>query len=196
MRETETAVIAPPSRHIRTNGPARRNPGARPVSPPVAAPPRTATRSHWPASATSPPGTRPRKRGSSTSNHPFSAFLRLKAALPAACGSAFRRGWEGEGKPESIPWSGPAGKARHTGVSIPVWEREGKALGVPSKEVLRRQALPRAASAAHKNGALARRDADGRCVGKPSARQGCCITDAAPLTRASAQPARARLEER
>jgi len=54
----------------------------------------------------------------------------------------------------------------------------------------------RAASAAHRNGALARRDADGRCVGKPSARQGCCIEDAAPLTQASARPALARQEER
>ncbi len=43
---------------------------------------------------------------------------------------AFRRGWEGEGKPESMHWSGPAGEARHTGASIPVWEREGEALGV------------------------------------------------------------------
>ena len=43
---------------------------------------------------------------------------------------AFRRGWEGEGKPKSMPWRGPAGHARHTGVSIPVWEREGEALGV------------------------------------------------------------------
>ena len=31
---------------------------------------------------------------------------------------AFRRGWEGEGKPESMPWRGPAGTARHTGASI------------------------------------------------------------------------------
>ena len=29
-----------------------------------------------------------------------------------------------------MPWCGLAGKARHTGVSIPVWEREGEALGV------------------------------------------------------------------
>jgi hypothetical protein len=54
----------------------------------------------------------------------------------------------------------------------------------------------RAASAAHKNGALARRDAVGRCVGKPSARQGCCIVDAAPLSQASARPALARQGER
>jgi hypothetical protein len=66
----------------------------------------------------------------------------------------------------------------------------------PSTDRLRRQALPRASSAAHRNGALARRDADGRCVGKPSARQGCCIADAAPLTQAGARPALARQEER
>jgi hypothetical protein len=39
---------------------------------------------------------------------------------------AFRRGWEGEGKPESMPWRGPAGTARHTGVSIPVWGTRGQ----------------------------------------------------------------------
>ena len=54
----------------------------------------------------------------------------------------------------------------------------------------------RAASEAHRNGALARRDADGRRVGKPSARQGCCIADAAPLTQTSARPAFARREEK
>jgi hypothetical protein len=31
---------------------------------------------------------------------------------------AFRRGSEGEGKLESLPWRGPAGEARHTGVTI------------------------------------------------------------------------------
>ena len=36
----------------------------------------------------------------------------------ATCGSVFRRGWEGERKPESMPWRGPACTARHTGVSI------------------------------------------------------------------------------
>ena len=30
-----------------------------------------------------------------------------------------------------MPWRGPAGEARHTGVTIQLWEREGKALGVP-----------------------------------------------------------------
>jgi hypothetical protein len=32
-----------------------------------------------------------------------------------------------------MPWRGPAGTARHTGVMIGVWEREGKALGVPPR---------------------------------------------------------------
>jgi hypothetical protein len=32
-----------------------------------------------------------------------------------------------------MPWRGPAGEARHTGVMIGVWEREGKALGVPPR---------------------------------------------------------------
>jgi hypothetical protein len=41
-----------------------------------------------------------------------------------------------------MPWRGPTGEGRHTGVSIPVWEREGEALGVPSNKRLRRQALP------------------------------------------------------
>jgi len=51
-----------------------------------------------------------------------------------------------------MPWRGPAGEARHTGVSIGVWEREGKALGVPRKD---RSSNP------NNNGALARREATG-----------------------------------
>jgi hypothetical protein len=84
----------------------------------------------------------------------------------------------------------------HGGVCSGLGTRGQSPLAFPSLRHLRRQALPRAASAAHRNGALARRDADGRCVGKPSARQGCCIADAAPLTQSSARPALARQEER
>ena len=43
-----------------------------------------------------------------------------------------------------MPWRGPAGEARHTGVTILLWEREGKALGVPAyqeKEPVRLQHL-------------------------------------------------------
>ena len=32
-----------------------------------------------------------------------------------------------------MPWRGPAGEARHTGAAILLWEREGKALGVPGQ---------------------------------------------------------------
>lgn len=58
-----------------------------------------------------------------------------------------------------MPWRGPAGEARHTGVMIGVWEREGKALGVPLKD---RRSDP------HRNGALARREAAGRPARGPS----------------------------
>jgi hypothetical protein len=53
--------------------------------------------------------------------------------VPAAMRPDFRRGWVGEGKAESSPWRGPAGKARHTGATIALWERKGKALGVPAQ---------------------------------------------------------------
>ena len=50
----------------------------------------------------------------------------MRLCLPARMG--------GGGKAESLPWSGPAGEARHTGVTILLWEREGKALGVPTNQ--------------------------------------------------------------
>ena len=51
----------------------------------------------------------------------------MRLCLPARMG--------GGGKAESLPWRGPAGEARHTGVTIGVWEREGKALRVPAKRI-------------------------------------------------------------
>ena len=45
----------------------------------------------------------------------------------------------GGGKAESLPWSGPAGEARHTGAIILLWEREGKALGVSTSSNERRR---------------------------------------------------------
>ena len=113
------------------------------------------------------------------------------AALPS--------GEDGRGREnrKSMPWRGPAGVSPpHGGVYLRFGNERAKPLVFPPTIRMRRQALPRAASAAHRNGALARRDAGGRCVGKPSARQGCCIADAAPLTQASARSALARPEER
>jgi len=42
-----------------------------------------------------------------------------------------------------MPWRGPAGEARHTGATIGVWEREGKALGVPPQGSQQRSAQER-----------------------------------------------------
>jgi hypothetical protein len=39
---------------------------------------------------------------------------------------AFRREWDGEGKAESLPWRGPAGKARHTGATISASGTKGR----------------------------------------------------------------------
>jgi hypothetical protein len=73
---------------------------------------------------------------------------------------AFRRGWVGEGKAESSPWRGPAGKARHTGATIALWERKGETLGVPAYQT-NGGGQPPAAATRHKGGTLAARDADG-----------------------------------
>ena len=66
---------------------------------------------------------------------------------------AFRRGWEGEGKPESMPWRGPAGIARHTGVSIPVWGTRGQSpwRSIPDRPAIQPTTAP-----------LQRREAAGR----------------------------------
>ena len=68
-------------------------------------------------------------------------FLTLPSAESrTACGMrpAFRRGWEGEGKPKSMPWRGPAGaQATATrGRLFRFGEREGKALGVPAEPTI------------------------------------------------------------
>ena len=73
----------------------------------------------------------------------------MRLCLPA------RRG--GGGKAESLPWRGPAGVARHTGATIPLWEREGEALGVPNKNGNGAGQAPLAAKR-QKDGTLARRD--------------------------------------
>ena len=42
----------------------------------------------------------------------------MRLCLPARMG--------GGGKAESLPWSGPAGEARHTGATILLWEKRGQ----------------------------------------------------------------------
>ena len=87
----------------------------------------------------------------------------MRLCLPARMG--------GGGKAESTPWRGPAGQRalgdRHSGAAIPLWEREGKALGVPVNQGNGGDEPPSAA-ARHRKGTLARCDADGRCGGKRS----------------------------
>ena len=71
----------------------------------------------------------------------------------------------------------------------------GLSKSVVFEKLLRRQALSRAASADRKNGTLARHDADVRCDGKQSARQGRCES-AQRRRRNRARPALARQGER
>ena len=47
-----------------------------------------------------------------------------------------------------MPWRGPAGEARHSGVTIQLGEREGKALGVPAQSEERRRSASLSRSAA------------------------------------------------
>ena len=54
----------------------------------------------------------------------------------------------GGGKAESTSWRGPAGEARHSGVTIQLGEREGKALGVPAQSEERRRSASLSRSAA------------------------------------------------
>jgi hypothetical protein len=83
----------------------------------------------------------------------------MRLCLPARMG--------GGGKAESTPWRGPAGAQRPPhGGAILLWEREGKALGVPTQSKERRR-QPSPAATRHRNDALARRDADGRRDCKP-----------------------------
>ena len=80
---------------------------------------------------------------------------------------AFRRGWEGEGKRNRCPGAGQRAKPATRGQLFCFGKREGKALGVPTIPRNKGVSLPPAATR-HKNGTLARRDADGRCGGKRS----------------------------
>lgn len=56
----------------------------------------------------------------------FLPSFRQSRIRHATCGLPSGEDGRGKGKPESMPWRGPAGKARHTGVSIPVWGTRGQ----------------------------------------------------------------------
>ena len=81
---------------------------------------------------------------------------------------AFRRGWEGEGKQNRCPGAGQRARSdRHTGVTILLWETRGQSPW-RSRQSPNGGDQPPPAATRHKNGTLARRDADGRCDGKQS----------------------------
>jgi hypothetical protein len=108
---------------------------------------------------------------------------------------AFRRGWEGEGKPNRRPGAGQRARSdRHTGAAILLWGREGKALGVP-----RRSATEATASLSRASGTKTapsqRRDAAGG-VAASRARDKAVAHSAAPQLEASARPSPARQGER
>ncbi len=92
----------------------------------------------------------------------------MRLCLPARMG--------GGGKAESTPWRGPAGAQRppHGGGYSALGTRgQSPWRSRSDKETEASASLSRNAA---QNGALARRDADGRRDCKPSARQGCCAT--------------------
>ena len=67
----------------------------------------------------------------------------------------------GGGKAESLPWRGPAGEARHTGVTIQLWEREGKALGVPGSPKTEPSGFPNREAEQHRHPCTSRSQPDG-----------------------------------
>ena len=80
---------------------------------------------------------------------------------------AFRRGWEGEGEAESMPWRGPAGTARHSGASTSASgnERAKPWCSRSTRTGAGKRPTPRRGT---NDGTLARRDADARpASGKP-----------------------------
>ena len=87
----------------------------------------------------------------------------------ATCGSAFRRGWEGEGKLNRRPGAGQRAKPATRGRLFCFGKREGKALGVPAHKETGPVRLPQPQRGTSK-GTLARRDADGWCA-RASVRQ-------------------------
>ena len=95
----------------------------------------------------------------------------MRLCLPARMG--------GGGKAESLPWSGPAGEARHTGAAILLWEMRGQS---PWRSRLTGNGGGQPPSAAtrqeHRYPRMARRRRM-PCWQAPS-RHRCCATSVAP----------------
>ena len=60
-----------------------------------------------------------------------------------------------------MPWRGPAGEARHSGAAILLWEREGKALGVPGSPETEPSGSPNREAEQHRHPCTARSQPDG-----------------------------------
>ena len=102
----------------------------------------------------------------------------MRLCLPARMG--------GGGKAESLPWSGPAGEARHTGATILLWEMRGQS---PWRSRLSGNGAGQAPSAAtrhrQRHPCTARRS---RAVWRQAKRgQGRCSQGAAPPVTANAR---------
>ena len=119
---------------------------------------------------------------------------------------AFRRGWEGEGKLNRRPGAGQWARSdRHSGAAILLWEREGKALGVPTQSgTLSRQAPLLTSNGTGRfpqphggtsSGTLERRDADGRSAAASKSLP-VVARSAAPAKGCSADRSRASGKER
>jgi hypothetical protein len=91
---------------------------------------------------------------------------------------AFRRGWEGEGKPNRCPGAGQRAKPATRGPLFCFGKREGKALGVPTNREWRRSASRSRNAAKQRHPCTVRRR---RAVWRQAKRgQGCCPERAAP----------------
>jgi|GEM_PF-5755378 hypothetical protein len=95
----------------------------------------------------------------------------MRLCLPARMG--------GGGKAESLPWSGPAGEARHTGVTILLWETRGQSLWRSRLSGNGGDQPPLGRNAAYKRHPCTARRSRIPCWRTPSGHR-CCATSAAP----------------
>jgi hypothetical protein len=95
----------------------------------------------------------------------------MRLCLPARMG--------GGGKAESLPWRGPAGKARHTGAAIQLWEPRGQSPWRSRYSGKRgRSGSQRRHAAKHRHPCTVRRQPDALMANASGHR--CCAICAAP----------------